>query len=83
MLVNNPSIVNIAVSFSIDESEEKEENFPNGFHVPNQNYFLPPPNNFLPPRLFTIHSDGTGVEYLNSSQIGFMGGYYVEEEYQG
>ena len=60
-IVGNPSVVNIAVSFSIDESQQSSENFPNGFHVPEQNYFLPPPNNSIPPRLFSINPDGSGV----------------------
>lgn len=48
-----------------------------------ENYFLPPPNNFIPPRLFALLPDGSGVEYLNQKQIGPMEGFTVNEEYYG
>lgn len=82
-IVNHPSDVKIAVSFTVDPSLAIEETFPSGFHIPQQNYFLPPPNNSIPSRIFSINADGSGTEYLNRQQIGSMEGFLMEEEIRG
>jgi hypothetical protein len=55
----------IAVSLTIGNLKEEKNNFDAGFHVPEQNYFLPPPQNRITPRLFLIHKDGTGISHLS------------------
>ena len=81
--VDEKSEVKIAVSFvKEDEEEEDARKLGSGFHVKQENYFLPPPANFIPARLFSIHPDGGGVKYLNESQIGAMELYAVHEEFR-
>lgn len=39
---------------------------PDGDFIEEENKFLPPPNSWIPPRLFVINNDNTGQEFLNN-----------------
>lgn len=58
----------IAVSFNIGGTKDEENTFGNGFHVPEQNYFLPPPQNCITPRLFVVYPDGRGPFHLTQEK---------------
>lgn len=73
----------IAVSFITEDEDDSVANFPNGFHIKEQNYFLPLPANCIPPRIFVINQDGSGSEFLNPQQLGTMQKYSVTKEMQG
>ncbi|CAD8207264.1 unnamed protein product [Paramecium octaurelia] len=57
------------ISVSLNQEPSTPDYIPDGLFVDEENKVLPPPKSWVPPRLFLVKNDNTGVELFNQTQL--------------